>query len=136
MARIIQKRFTTPDELRRFPRGQASLLKLGTDVVGLATFEPGWKWSKDVMPLAGTRSCEASHNCYLLSGRMHVQMDDGETVEASAGDFIAVPPGHDAWVVGDETCRVVDFTGMEHYAQPMAAASQRTDVSRAEARKH
>lgn len=136
MGRISLKRFTTPDETRRFPNGQAQLLRIGTDVVGLGTFEKGWKWSKDVMPIAGTKSCEAAHNCYVLSGKMRVVMDDGEAVELSAGDFANIPPGHDAWVLGDETCRMVDFTGLEHYAQPGVAATQRPEAGRPEVRRH
>lgn len=137
MGRINLKRFTTPDETRTFPNGKAALLKFGTDVVGLASFEPGWKWSKDVKPIAGTQSCEAAHNGYVLAGRMHVVMDDGEAVDLKAGDFVSIPPGHDAWVLGNETCTMVDFTGLEHYAQPGAsAATQRPDAGRPEARPH
>ena len=97
MGRINVKRFNAPDETRSFPRGQAALLKFGTDVVGLASFEAGWKWSKDVMPLAGTQSCKAAHSCYVLSGRMRIVMDDSEAVAVSAGDFA---PSHPARRVG------------------------------------
>jgi hypothetical protein len=137
MGSIQLKRFTAPDEARTFPHGNLSLLQFGSDTVGLANFEPGWKWSRDVMPIAGTQSCKVAHSCYVLSGRMHLVMDDGETADVGPGDFISIPPGHDGWVVGDEACRMIDFTGAEHYAQPSAGAAARTALPhRPEPRPH
>ncbi|MBF5042183.1 cupin domain-containing protein [Aggregicoccus sp. 17bor-14] len=136
MAGIQVKRFNAPDEARKFPHGNVALLQFGSDTVGLATFEPGWKWSKDVMPIAGTSSCKAAHSLYVLSGRMHTVMDDGETVDVGPGDFATIAPGHDAWVLGDEPCRMLDFTGMEHYAQPGAGAARGANAPRPEARPH
>src|SRR5206468_11925959 len=65
-----------------------------------ATFEPGWKWSESVKPIAGTDSCQVAHTGYQLSGRMVVRMDDGSEHEFRPGDAGIIPPGHDAWVVG------------------------------------
>jgi quercetin dioxygenase-like cupin family protein len=115
---LESKSFSTPDEVRPFTgKGQVEILKLADGVVGKATFEPGWRWSEHVKPIAGTDSCQASHMGYVVSGRQRVVMDDGSEMEYGAGDVVAIPPGHDAWVVGDEPCVILDFAGMEHYAE-------------------
>ena len=58
------------------------------------------------------------HTTYVLSGRMHVQMDDGTTRVIGPGEVAVIPPGHDAWIVGNEPCVALDFTGMADYAKP------------------
>jgi len=119
MSRIAIKKFSAPDERRTFKaKGFADILNFDAGVVGRGVFEPGWKWSKHLQPIAGTKSCESAHSCYVVSGRMHIVMDDGEEVDIGPGDVVMVPPGHDAWTVGDEACVIVDFSGMEHYAEP------------------
>jgi hypothetical protein len=118
MSQLIIKKFSNPDERRPFvAHGHADILKFGDGVVGMGVFEPGWKWSKDVQPLAGTQSCQVAHFCYYISGRMMVVMDDGTRAELGPGDVALIPAGHDAWVVGDEPCVMVDFEGMPAYAQ-------------------
>lgn len=115
---LQKKDFTAPDEVRPFvDKGRVEILKLGDGVVGKATFEPGWRWSDHVKPIAGTDSCQAAHLAYVVSGRTAVRMDDGTEVEAGPGEVVAIPPGHDGWVVGDEACVMIDFAGMEHYAE-------------------
>ena len=98
------------------------MVKLDGGTVGLGTFEPGWRWSEHVKPLAGTDTCQSAHIGYCISGRMVVQMDDGTEKEVAPGDVVVIPPGHDAWVVGDEPCVQVDFTGMETYAKAKSPA--------------
>jgi mannose-6-phosphate isomerase-like protein (cupin superfamily) len=85
--------------------------------IGRATFQPGWQWSKHVKPIAKTDSCEAAHMGYFISGRMKIVMDDGEEMEFGPGDFMVAPPGHDAWIVGDEPCVVIDWQGFADYAK-------------------
>ncbi|MBE0610712.1 MAG: cupin domain-containing protein [Dehalococcoidia bacterium] len=111
------KTFAAPDEVREFPNGRAELLNMGDGVVGLLRFEPGWRWSKDVKPIAGTASCEAPHYQYHLSGRVAIKMDDGTEFIAGPGDVTSLPSGHDAWVVGDEPVVVVDWYGASNYAR-------------------
>jgi len=121
---IDVKRFSKPDEERRFTdRGHLDVLAFGEGAVGRAVFEPGWRWSAHVKPIAGTESCEASHACYVLGGRMHVKCDDGEEAEVGPGDVFFLSPGHDAWTVGDEPCVVLDFAAAEHYARPRAGVA-------------
>ncbi len=110
------KNFERPDEVREFPRGHLELVKIGGVIVGRARLEPGWRWSESVKPIVKTDSCEAAHFQYFLSGVLRVRMDDGTEFECRAGDVCLIPPGHDAWVVGNEPVEAVDFQGMEKYA--------------------
>jgi hypothetical protein len=109
--------FARPDELREFPHGRAEILKVAGREVGRLTFEPGWRWSNDVKPIAGTDSCEAPHVQYHVSGRLAIRMDDGTEFVAEPGDVTSLPSGHDAWVVGDEPAVVVDWFGATDYAR-------------------
>jgi len=109
--------FGEPDEVRNFPKGHLDLINIGGATVGRGVFEPGWRWSESVKPIAKTDSCEAAHFQYQISGVMKVIMDDGTELECRAGDVSLLPPGHDAWVVGDEPVIVVDFQGMVDYAK-------------------
>jgi hypothetical protein len=111
------KSFRAPDETREFPNGQAEILKIGGGEVGRMVFQPGWRWSNDVKPIANTDSCEAPHFQYHVSGRLAVRMDDGTEMVAGPGDVTSLPSGHDAWVVGDEPAVVVDWYGASNYAK-------------------
>jgi len=110
------KSFGKPDEVRDFPKGRVEVVNIGGAAIGRATFQPGWKWSTSVQPLAKTKSCEAPHFQYHISGRMMIKMDDGTVIECKPGDVSLLPQGHDAWVVGNEPAVVVDFQGMIDYA--------------------
>jgi hypothetical protein len=111
------KTFTRPDETREFPSGRADILNIGGGQVGRLVFQPGWRWSKDVKPLAKTASCEAPHFQFHVSGKLAIKMDDGTELIAEPGDVTALPSGHDAWVVGDEPVVVIDFFGASTYAK-------------------
>lgn len=113
----ICQNFSNPTEVREFPLGRLELVKIGESVIGRAILEPGWRWSESVKPVAQTESCEAPHFQYHVAGVLGVRMDDGSEFECRPGDVSLLPPGHDAWVVGDEQVVVVDFQGMTHYAQ-------------------
>jgi len=112
------KDFGHADEVREFPHGRLELIHIGGVVVGRATLEPGWRWSESVQPIAKTDNCEAAHFQYHVSGTIRVRMDDGTEFDCRPGDVSLVPPGHDAWVVGDEPVVMVDFQGMSTYAEP------------------
>jgi len=111
------KGFAEPDETREFPNGKAEILRIGGGEVGRLVLEPGWRWSNDVKPIAGTESCEAPHFQYHVSGRLAIRMDDGTEMVAGPGDITSLPSGHDAWVVGDEPVVVVDWYGASNYAK-------------------
>ena len=112
------KNLDAPEESRAFTHGRMDVVNLAGVTVGRAEFEPGWKWSNDVKPIAGTESCQAAHTGYVLAGRMHVVMDDGVEAEVGPGDAVVISPGHDAWIVGDETCVMLDWSGSANYAVP------------------
>ena len=118
MAELAGKRFETPDEVREFAaHGHVDLVEMAGRMVGRGTFEPGWKWSNDVKPIAGTDSCQTRHTGYCLSGQMTVKFDDGTELNVGPGDVMIIEPGHDAWTVGDEPCVLLD-TGVGAYAKP------------------
>lgn len=114
------KGFGKPDEVRTFPKGKVEIVKIGGATIGRAIFEPGWRWSTSVKPLAKTESCEAPHFQYHVSGTLHVVMDDGSEFDLRPGDVSRLPSGHDAWVVGNEPVIAVDFQGMADYARGTA----------------
>jgi hypothetical protein len=111
------KHFEQPDETREFPHGRAEIVKVGEGEVGRLIFQPGWRWSNDVKPIANTESCEAPHFQYHLSGQLAIRMDDGTELTDGPGDFTSLPSGHDAWVVGDEEVVIVDWYGASNYAK-------------------
>ena len=98
-------------------KGHLDVVETDTGAVGRAVFNAGWKWSEHVKPMAGTDSCQAAHMGYVISGRMTVRMDDGTEAEFGPADVMIAPPGHDAWVVGDEPCVVIDWQGVADYAK-------------------
>ena len=120
MPGLVRKSLDSPEETRPFERGtgQLQLVNLEQGGVGRATFLPGWRWSEHVKPIAKTESCQASHMGYFISGRMKVVMNDGEEMEYGPGDFAIMAPGHDAWILGDEPCVVIDWQGFADYAKP------------------
>jgi hypothetical protein len=109
--------FSAPDETRKFNNGRADVIEIGGGEIGRLIFEPGWRWSNDVKPIAGTESCEAPHFQYHLSGRLGIRMDDGTEFVAEPGDVTSLPSGHDAWVIGEEPVVVVDWYGASNYAK-------------------
>jgi hypothetical protein len=119
MATKIQKKSldSSPDETRKFEKGKIELANLGDVTIGRGILEPGWSWEKCVKPIVGTNSCQAPHTQYFVSGRLKVVMDDGTEEEFGPGDTGVIPPGHNAWVVGNEPVVAVDFTGLKDYAK-------------------
>jgi quercetin dioxygenase-like cupin family protein len=108
-----------PDEVRPFEgdAGHVDIVNTEAGPVGRGVFEPGWRWSEHVKPIAKTDSCQAAHMGYVISGSMGVVMDDQTREDFREGDLMIIPPGHDAWTIGDEACVVVDWTGVGDYAK-------------------
>ena len=117
---MLRKNFNSPDETRAIDKGSVEVVNLGDIQAMRGTFQPGWRWSECVKPIAGTESCQVAHLGYVLTGRMGVRMDDGAEFEMGPGDATHIPSGHDAWVIGDEPCVIVDFQGASTYAKPLA----------------
>jgi hypothetical protein len=114
---VERKSLSQPDETRPFPKGRMDLVNIAGVTMARATFEPGWKWSECVKPIAKTDSCQAAHVGYVISGKMTVVMDDGTELSFVTGDAMSIPPGHDAWIVGDEPCVLIDIGGIGNYAK-------------------
>ncbi len=118
MPRLQRKSFATPDQIRQFPAGRCDIVSLDEMSVGRFVFQPGWRWSKDVAPIAQTSSCQFRHLGYTISGSLHVHMDDGTTLLIGPGEAYEIPPGHDAWVIGDEDWCAVEFASAHTYGVP------------------
>ena len=113
MAGATKRPFDEPDEQRKPDKTNVDVLAIGDMTFSRATFEPGWRWSECVKPVAGTDSCQTRHIGTVLSGSIHVAHDDGSEAELGPGDAYLIEPGHDAWVVGDD-----QFVGVEISASP------------------
>ena len=122
---LRHKRFDRPDEVRIVEKARVELIELGELAVGRAIFEPGWRWSDHVKPIVGTESCQVHHLGYVLSGHLHVEMTDGASLEVVGGDAFEIPPGHDAWVIGDEPWISVDWAGRRLFAKSPKEISDR-----------
>jgi class 3 adenylate cyclase len=123
-AQLTVRDLDQPDALRDLGRGSGGYVDLGGGlVIGRAVLEPGWRWSEDVQPTVGTPSCQIHHLQLILSGRLGVRMDGGEEVDVGPNHVADIPPGHDAWVVGDEALVTLDVFGHSaEFAQPAAHA--------------
>ncbi len=99
---LTVKSFDSPDETVTFANGRSEGVRLDRRTFWLTRVEPGWVFSRDNAPELGTDSCPEPHRLYVVSGRMTVEMDGGDRETLARGDVALIPPGHDAWVVGDE----------------------------------
>ena len=111
MGIIVRKNLAEPDEVRELDHWTATLTRVGTHSVGTGVLQPGWVWSKHMGPVMGTDLCPVRHVQLVQSGRIAFRMADGEEVELQPGDVADIPPGHEAWVVGNEPCVVLDIAG-------------------------
>jgi quercetin dioxygenase-like cupin family protein len=108
--------FDSPTEVREFEKGRFEVYRVGPMTLGRATYEPGWVWSKHVGAVRGESSCDVEHVGLVLSGRAVAAMDDGSELLMKPGDFFYIPPGHDSWVVGDESYVSLHLLGGDEYA--------------------
>jgi class 3 adenylate cyclase len=118
MARASAKSFRSPDQVRRFPNGQIANVSHGETTIGRFVMEPGWRWSRDVGPIAGTRWCQIHHQGVVLRGRLRVESETGEVCEFGVDDVYDIPAGHDATVPGDEPFEAIEFASARLYAAP------------------
>lgn len=123
MTQMVKKNFDAPDETRPIAKGKVDIVNFGDLQPMRTTFEPGWRWSESIKPIVKTDSCQIQHLTYVISGRLAVRMDDGSEIEFGPGDVGMIPPGHDAWVVGNEPVVGIDFRGGAIYAKPTDLAT-------------
>jgi class 3 adenylate cyclase len=114
----LWKNFHEPHQVRQFPNGRIETVTLRENTIGKFVVQPGWRWSHDVGPIVGTRSCQVHHVGVVLKGKLHLKTDAGEEFEFGVGDVYDIPPGHDAWVVGDDVYEAIEFAGARLFAAP------------------
>jgi class 3 adenylate cyclase len=112
------KSFRSPEEVRRFPNGRIETVSHNETTIGRFLLEPGWRWSRDVGPIAQTRSCQIHHQGVVLRGRLRVEPDAGEAYEVGVDDVYDILPGHDGLVVGDEPFEAIEFASARLFAAP------------------
>jgi hypothetical protein len=117
MAGVESKNLDAPEEVRTPEKTKVDVVKVGGTEVGRFTFQPGWKWSECIKPVVGTDSCQVEHLGYSVSGRIHIEHEDGTSSEIGPGEAYLIAPGHDAWVVGDEPFVGVEFKSAAEYAK-------------------
>ncbi len=118
MGELQSKRFDEPDDVVSLPNLSGQIVVLGESYVGRYSHQPGWRWSKDVKPQVGTPSCQHHHQGVLLSGQLQIITNEGAQRIIGPGEAFDIPPGHDAWVVGDEPAVSIEFRGARDWAKP------------------
>ena len=124
--RLQHKSFSTPDQVRKFTLGRIDIVNLDETSIGRFIWEPGWRWSEVVKPVVDTPLCVNRHLGYVIGGHLHVVMDDGTELDIVAGDAYEIPPGHDAWVVGDTAFDAVEFASARNFGIAPDEEDERT----------
>jgi class 3 adenylate cyclase len=124
----LLKSLRSPDDLFRAELIEERSVQVGEQTIGRARVEPGWRWSEHVAPIVGTRRCMVRHVGLCLSGRFHVEMEDGAALELGPDDVFDIPPGHDGWVVGDEAWETVEIAGIYGFGRPAAGGGYLTTI--------
>jgi quercetin dioxygenase-like cupin family protein len=117
ISQLVAKSASSPDEVRTPNKTRVEVVRLPGFTLARFNLEPGWRWSECIKPVAKTETCQASHVGYVVSGRITLRMKDGTQKTVGAGEFYAIPPGHDAWVEGDETFVAIEVLSAEQYAK-------------------
>ena len=118
---VLLRRFETPDEVRRFPKGRLEVVRIGGLAIARATYQPGWRWSEHVAPSVGAPLCTVEHVGLVVAGSAAVAFEDGRVIELHAGELFYVPSlAHDSWVIGDTEYVSLHFIGADSYARKPA----------------
>lgn len=117
MSGIESRDFKSPDETRTPAKTVIELVNLAGGQIGRYTFQPGWRWSECIKPVANTETCQTRHVGYAVSGTLHIKHSDGTETDVRAGDVYHIEPGHDAWNAGTEPAIFVEFQGAAQYAK-------------------
>ena len=118
VTQFVVKSHSSPDEVRSPEKTRVEVFRLEGFTLGRLSFEPGWHWSECIGPVAHTDSCQVSHVGYAVAGRVTVRLQDGTKQTIVAGDAYTIPPGHDAWVEGDEPFVGIEVMSAEQFAKP------------------
>jgi mannose-6-phosphate isomerase-like protein (cupin superfamily) len=118
VSKLASKSHNNPDEVRSPDKTRVEVVRLPGFTLGRLNMEPGWKWSECVKPVVKTESCRVSHVGYVVSGSITIKMDDGTQKTITQGTSYTIPPGHDAWVEGNERFVCIEVMSAEQYAKP------------------
>lgn len=118
VTKFHSKPHSSPDEIRTPDKTKVEIVRLEGYTIGRYTMEPGWRWSNCIKPIVKTDRCQLSHVGYAVTGRITVSMQDGTKKTISAGESYTIPPGHDAWVEGNEPFVGIEVMSAEQYAKP------------------
>ena len=118
VTKLQAKSHDEPDEVRAPEKTRVEVVRLEGYTLGRFKFQPGWRWSTCVKPVVGTESCQVAHVGYVVSGRITVQMNDGSKTTLEEGMSYTIPPGHDAWVEGNDPYVGLEMISAEEYAKP------------------
>jgi hypothetical protein len=118
VTRFETKSHGTPDEVRTPSKTRVEVVRLEGFTIGRLNFEPGWRWSECIKPVVDTDACQVSHVGYAVSGRITIRLSDGTERAIRAGESYTIPPGHDAWVEGDEPFVCIEVMSAEQFAKP------------------
>lgn len=117
VAALQAKSHDSADEVRTPDKTRVEVVHLDGASIARLTFQPGWRWSECVKPVVGTDQCDLSHIGYAVAGSIRIRMDDGSEKTINAGDSYTIPPGHDAWVLGDAPFVGIEVMSADHYAK-------------------
>jgi hypothetical protein len=118
VTKLESKSHNNPDEVRAPAKTRVEIVRLPGYTLGRLNMQPGWKWSECVKPVVKTDSCQVSHVGYVVSGSITVRMTDGTQKTFEAGTSYTIPPGHDAWVEGNQPFQCIEVLSAEQYAKP------------------
>lgn len=118
VSKLEAKSHDKPDEVRTPKKTKVEVVRLPGFTIGRLSAEPGWRWSECIKPVVGTESCQVAHVGYAISGRITVRMNDGSQKTIGPGESYTIPPGHDAWVEGNERFVCIEVMSAEQYAKP------------------
>ena len=107
-----------PDELRTPDKTRVEVVRLEGFTMGRFIMQPGWRWSGCIKPVVKTESCQNSHVGYAVAGHLVVVAADGTKKRIGPGESYTIPPGHDAWVDGDEPFICIEVMSAEQFARP------------------
>jgi class 3 adenylate cyclase len=124
MERYVRS-FSAPDEVVEIETVRSEMITKGGMTVSHDLQQPGWRWSLHIKPLVGTEWCQVRHIGVVLRGRIGYLLEDGTEFEAGPLDLMDIPPGHDAWVIGDEPLETIAWTGARGWIAPLETLSER-----------
>lgn len=119
-----RKNIARPDEVIDADLVHSDVVRLGDVTFSRGTQEPGWRWSIHMQPKVGGSSCQTRHVGYCMSGALHVEFDDGSSMDVTPGDVYEIGPGHDSWVVGDQQYVTVSWEGARTWATPIGVGER------------